>query len=210
VVPARIKRAIVAATSLVVASSLIGSAFGPYLLTHHPVLLLVLGPESHHVVLTTQLLPGWLIISLTTFRRVVGLVALYGFGWAHGQGALLFIERRFGRIGKLLRWVEKSVARFGSAVVLFAPMPAVCVMAGVAETRFFRTVLAMAVGQLFWVSVVWAFGDLISVFTTPFVEFLSDHVLEATLICVFAVATWQTLGYLRRRKSKMIPEEDQQ
>ncbi len=208
VVPVRIQRAIVVATTVAVGASVLGNAFSPYLLTQHPALLLGLAPESHNVVLTTGLLPGWLIVSVTTVRRVLGLLALYGFGWAHGQGAMGFIERRAGRLGKMLRWVERGLSRHGVWVVLVAPAPAVCVMAGVAETRLGRTVAAMSVGQLLWVIAAWKFGDLISALTAPFVEFLSAHVLEATLACVLAVAVWQGWAYLRRRRERRVGLED--
>ena len=207
-VSVRLKRITLAAASVAVALSVVGSAISPYLLTHHPVLLLLLGPEAHHVVLTTHLLPGWWIVSLTTVRRVVGLVALFWFGWAHGQSALIFIEKRFGRFGRILRWVERSLVRFGALIVVLIPLPVVAVLAGVAGLRFSSTLAALSLGQLFWVTATWAFGEQISEITGPIVEFLSTYVLEATLVCIALVGVWQLAAYLMRRRRLRRPSAD--
>ena len=117
-------------------------------------------------------------------------------GWL--EGALRLIERHFGGMGRLLRWVQRSLTRFGAAVVLVLPMPSVCVLAGIAGARLDRTLLAMILGQCFWVSVTWAFGDLLSEVTRPFVAFVAEHVGVATAICVALVVAWQLRVRLRR------------
>jgi membrane protein DedA with SNARE-associated domain len=139
------------------------------------------------------------LIALGTARRALGLAALYAFGWAYGQTAVAFVARRYGRAGRALRWAERSLARFGIPLVLVAPMPTIALMAGVAGTRFAPTAVAFTAGQLFWVSLTWAFGDQLSAFTTPILDFLSAHLVEATAISAVAVLLWQLRAWRRGR-----------
>ncbi len=197
------RRFIAAAAAVAVGTSVVGSAIAPWLLAHAPAVLLALAPEPRHVVLTTPLLDGWVIIPLTVARRVLGLTALYFFGAAYGEGAITFVEERFGTMGRMLRWVQRNLGRLGAWLVLLLPMPSVCVLAGVGHVRFARTLLAMTLGQCFWVSLTWAFGDLASPVVEPVVAWLRAHALEATVACVVVVALWQGHAYYRRRLAPM-------
>lgn len=213
----RTRRFIAFAAIVAVGTSVVGSALVPYLLTHAPVVLLALAPEPRHVVLATPLLPGEVIIPVTVARRVAGLTALYFLGWAYGERAIRFVEGRSGRMGRMLRWLQRTLARFGSWVVLVFPMPTVCTLAGVGSVRFSRVLLAMTVGQCFWVSLTWVFGDLAAPIVRPILAFLAAHVAEATLVCVAVVGLWQIVELVRRRRRAddadespppEVPEED--
>ncbi|MEZ4336870.1 MAG: hypothetical protein R3B82_09605, partial [Sandaracinaceae bacterium] len=166
-----------------------------------PVLLLALAPEPRHVVLTTPLLDASVIIPLTVARRVAGLVALYFLGFAYGESAIRFIEERLGKMGRLLRWVQRNLGRFGAWLVLALPMPSVSVLAGVSNVPLGRTVLAMTIGQCFWVTLTWAFGDVARPFVEPVVAWLEAHALPATAVCVAAVVVWQAWSRWRRRRA---------
>ncbi len=196
----RTRRFIAFAAIVAVGTSVVGSALVPYLLTHAPIVLLALAPEPRHVVLTTPLLPGAVIIPVTVARRVAGLTALYFLGWAYGERAITFVEGRSGRMGRMLRWLQRTLARHGSWVVLVFPMPTVCTLAGVGNVRFSRVLVAMTLGQCFWVSLTWVFGDLAAPIVRPILAFLAAHVMEATLVCVAVVVIWQLVEWTRRRR----------
>ncbi|MBX3275637.1 MAG: hypothetical protein KF729_35585 [Sandaracinaceae bacterium] len=201
----RRRRLIAAAALVAVGASVVGGALAPYLLVHHPVLLLALAPEPRHVVLATPLLPGAVIIPLTVLRRVLGLVALYLFGWAYGEGAIRFIEGRSGRMGRFLRTVQRYLARWGAWLVLVLPMPSVVTLAGAGNVRLASAVPAIVVGQTFWVTLTWAFGDLLTPFVRPVLDWLSAHVLEATLVTILAVTVFQLVTLWRRRRAARAP-----
>ena len=205
----RRRRLIAAAAIVAVGASVVGGALAPYLLVHHPVLLLALAPEPRHVVLATPLLPGAVIIPLTVARRVLGLVALYLFGWAYGEGAIRFIEGRSGRMGRLLRGVQRYLARWGAWLVLVLPMPSVCTLAGAGNVRFTASLAAMIVGQTFWVTLTWAFGDLLTPLIRPVLDWLTAHVVEATLVTVLVVTAFQLVTLWRRRRAaRATPPEE--
>lgn len=201
------RRLIAAGAAAAIGASVLGSAISPYLLTHAPVALLALAPEPRHVVLTTPLLPGALVVSVAVARRVLGLLALFLFGRAYGEGAIHFIERHVGALGKMMRWIQRHLTRWGTVIVLVLPMPSVCVLAGVANAKLPRTVLAMTVGQLFWVTLTWALGDVLEPWTRVVVDFVGAHVLEATAVAVVVVVVWQLRRYLRAEKVDDPPEE---
>ncbi|MFK7988972.1 MAG: hypothetical protein AB8I08_23340 [Sandaracinaceae bacterium] len=191
----RFRRIAIASTILVVGSSVFGAAISPYLLTHAPALLLLMSPEPRHVVLTAGLLPGTLVVPLVIARRVVGLMALYATGWVYGQAAVEFAERRMGRMGRFLRWVEDKLSRWGAPVVLVLPMPVVCVMAGVAGTRLRTTVFALFLGQCFWTTATFVFGEVVLDWTTPLIAFLGRHVVGATVVCALVILATQARSW---------------
>ena len=197
----RVRRLMALAAVLAIGTSVLGSALVPYLLTHYPLALLLLAPEPRHVVLATGVLPAPLVIGATLLRRVLGLLALYGFGWAYGAAALTFIEKYFGRIGRFLRWVEGKLGKHGVPVIALAPTPSVVTLSGIAGVPLRWALLAMTLGQLFWVTVTWAFGEWIGALVEPVVAFLGAHVLEATAVTVAVVLLYQLWAYLRRERT---------
>lgn len=206
--PPRGRRLIVLAATVAVGTSVVGSAFSPYLLTHYPIVLLALAPEPRHVVLTAGVLDGWILVPLVVTRRVLGLLALYAFGWAFGQSAIVFIEERFGATGRFLRWCERSLARYGIGLVLVAPTPTLAVLSGMAGTSIGWTTLAMTVGQCVYVGLTFAFGSAITELTAPVLAWLAAHVVEATLACVAIVVLWQAWARWRRhRRARAAPAE---
>ena len=201
VIPPRLRRLAIASAAVALGTSVLGSAISPYLLAHAPILLLALAPEPRHLVLTAGLVPAWVSIPLVVVRRVVGLAALYAIGWVYGQAAVLFVEGRAVRTGRFLRWLEHSLERWGAGVLLVLPMPTVVIVAGVAGTRLRTSMLAVVLGQCFWTTATWFFGDAVLELTTPVVEFLARHVPGATLVCAVIIVATQARTWLRRRRA---------
>ena len=80
-------------------ANLLGTAFSPYLLVHHPLILILLAPVGRHVALAAPSVPLIPMLVVGTLRRVVGLGATYGIGAIYGDAAVAWAEKRYPRFG---------------------------------------------------------------------------------------------------------------
>jgi len=200
--PPRARRAIVAVFGLLALGSIVGTALSPYLLVRQPWLLVLLAPEGRHIALVATSLPAVPLILLGSLRRVLGLVASYGIGALYGEAAVRWAEQRYPRLAPLIRFLERAFGRFGALLLLLAPMHSLTVLAGAGGTRFVAFLVSVTAGQAFWVTVTFYFGDAIAAWTGPVIAFLSEYLVESTLVCVALVAAQQILSRLKRGGSR--------
>jgi hypothetical protein len=182
--------------SLTLAGTL-GTALAPYLLVKSPLLLVALSPAAHHVVLAAATVAPAPLLVVATLRRALFGVGSYGLGVAFGHQALGWLEQRTPRMGRLLRWVERLFARFGT-------VPTVAFFAGLAERRLRSVLPALLLGHALWIAGAYYVGDALAARSELFIDFLGEHLLESTLVCAGLVALQPLLRRLLRRRARAV------
>lgn len=182
-------------------ASLVGTALAPYLLVRSPLVLVAISPAAHHVALAAASVdPVWLV-TIATVRRVITALGAYGLGFLYGRGALAWLEQRYARLARFVRWVERLFTRWGVWLLVPAPTATVALLAGAARSRLWAFLVAVTLGQGLWNAITVYVGDAISLWTELLLGFLGEHVLESTLVCVAVVTLQQGLSrFLRRRR----------
>jgi len=201
-VPARVVRAVFALIALLTAASLIGAALSPLLLVRSPLLLLALAPDARHVMLSVGKVAPSVLITLTVLRRALFSVGAFGFGLVYGPWALTWVEPRSPRLGKVLRFLERLFARWGTPILVLMPFASVCLLAGAARTRFPSFVAAAILGHTLWVASTYYLGTLLSGVSEQIIEFLSENLFESTFACIALVVAQQVIARRRKRTSE--------
>jgi len=194
--------AILALLALVTVASLVGTALSPYLLVKSPLLLVAISPAAHHVALAAATLDPVPLITVATLRRTLTALAAFGLGALYGPAAVKWIEQRYPRLAKLVRWLERLFARWGVLLLTIAPVPTVAVLAGAARSRFVLFLPAVVAGLALWTAVTYTLGDLFSRWTELLTAFLDVYLLESTLVCIALVTLQQ--GYMRLIKARAV------
>jgi hypothetical protein len=162
----------------------LGTALSPWLLVRYPLVLVALSPDVRHLVLVAAHCDFLPVLLIGGVRRAAGLIAMYGIGRLYGPMALDWFERQVPRLGGPLRWLERLFGRVGALLLIFFPVYTVGGLAGAAGTRLKAFVPAMLLGQALYISAAYYFGDAIRLWTLPLLEFLTEHVVGATLVCL--------------------------
>jgi len=202
--PQRLVRASWAAVGLFTLMSLIGATSAPLLLVKAPLLLVMLAPDGRHVALTAGQIEPLLLCSVSVIRRSLYSVGVYGLGRAYGDVSVSWVEARARRLGRVLRVLERLFERFGPAVLIVAPFPALCVVAGAARTRLAVFLPALLLGHCVWTGTTVWLGARFADSSQLVIDFFAQRLLESTLVCVALVAAYQ---YFSRRRRTPDPSE---
>jgi membrane protein DedA with SNARE-associated domain len=199
----RLRVAVLVLLSVVTTTSLVGTAFSPYLLVKSPLLLVALSPAAHHVVLAAASVDPASLVAVTTARRVLTCIGAYGLGFLYGGKALGWLDERYPRVARLVAWIERLFARWGVWLLILIPAPTVAVFAGAAHSHRLAFLVAITLGHVFWSAVTVYVGDAIAAWTDLLTTTIGDHLLESTLICIALVALQQFMS--RRRRDRDLP-----
>lgn len=198
--PPRVRRAVLAMLGLLTLANLLGTAFAPYLLAKAPWVLVLLAPEGRHVILATPILSPVPLIAVSALRRLLGLGVSYGIGAIYGDAAVRWIEQRYPRFGAFIRFLERQFVRFGAALLIVAPLHSMSILAGAGGTKLLTFLVAALAGQVVLLTGTYLFGNALSAWTEPLLEFISENVIATTLACVALVALQQIVSRLRGRR----------
>lgn len=180
----------------------VGTALSPVLLVHHPEWLLGLSPDMRHIVLTATSVDLRTALVICVPRRVFGMYAAWAVGAAFGGAALGFIEGRYPRVLRVVRFVERAFLRTGPALLVVWPSYTLSSIAGVVRTPLGRFLLATTLGQVGYVLLSFYFGREVGDVIDRFLVWLREHVVHATLVCVGAVGVQLLLRVHRRRRQR--------
>jgi membrane protein DedA with SNARE-associated domain len=195
---------IAAGVSIAVATA-VGAAFAPWLLVHHPLWLLVLNPWPRHQLLVApnaDLLP---FVSIVVVRGMLSCAVAMELGRHYGTRGVALIEGRSAESGQLVRTVERLFGRFSAAFLLFTPGWFTSALAGMSGVTRLQSLTLNSVGLAGWAIVHYRVGAWLEPWTAPLMQYLREHMLVATLVCVGLVALYQ--GHLWRKRSlSMLPK----
>lgn len=176
----------------------IGVALAPALLTYSPLLLIAIAPLGRHLVLAAPVTEFVPFLLVATGRRVITCALAYLVGRAYGEAGIAWVQARYPRAGRFVRLLERLFRRAGPLVLLVAPGPLVCALAGVTRMRWSWFLPIATLGQAFWVSVTYRVGEALQAWILPILAWLEENMLATTLACVLLVALYRVL----RRKAQ--------
>lgn len=189
-----------AAAALLTSIGLCGIAFAPALLTYSPLLLIGMSAIPRHLVLAAPLTDPGSFVIIATLRRVIGCTLLYYLGESFGETGLEWLERRYPKARRAVKWLERVFRRVGPLVLFVAPSQPMSALAGNVRMPLWQFLPAVSCGQLIWVGLTYWLGDYLSEWTTPITAWLSENVVSTTLACVVAVVAYQVVRRYRQRK----------
>jgi membrane protein YqaA with SNARE-associated domain len=199
----RLRTAVFWLLGVLTGCSLLGTALAPYLLVKSPLLLVAISPAAHHVALAAATVDPIPLITLAAVRRTLTGVGAYGLGLLYGRAALGWLDERYPRLARFVSWLERLFARWGVGFLVLAPAPTVALFAGAARAHFVAFVLALLVGHALWNSVTYFVGDALAIWTDLLTDFIGEHLLESTLVCIALVTLQQTVSRLLRRRRQV-------
>jgi membrane protein DedA with SNARE-associated domain len=196
----RIRHLVFALLAVASVMAIVGTALSPYLLVRHPVWLVALAPEWRHIALAATKAPALPIVGVASIRKVLGLCGSYGLGVLYGDATVRWTERRFPKLGRFVRSVERLFARVGLVLLIVAPTHTLSILSGASGKRLTAFLVPTALGQVFWSYLTYRFGAAVSDWTTPFVDFVGRHLLVSTLVTAGAVSIYALVSRLRRKR----------
>ena len=198
--PPRVRRLILAGAAALAALTTLGTALSPYLLVQHPVLLVALAPDYRHLVLAAAQAPALPLLAAGSARRLLSMLSTYGIAGLYGPAIIRWTERRFPRLGRIVRSCERLATRGGAPLLIAAPLYTFATLAGASGMPIRRFFPAIALGNLLLVAAAIFFGDAVAGWTQILIAWLSDYLLESTLACVLLVLLQQGVSRLRARQ----------
>jgi membrane protein YqaA with SNARE-associated domain len=192
-----VERWVVVFGALAIVAPLLGAAFFPYLAVHHPLVLIALSPWPRHLLAVAHAtsLPAFMSVALLS--RLFTSTVAYAIGRKHGVVGLHWIGARSGQASEVLNTIVSVFDRAAPLVLLVAPGPLFCALAGVRAMSLWLAAPAIVIGQTGWLYATYLLGDVLSPWLTPMLAFMRAHVLETTVACVLVVLAYQLIKRLR-------------
>ncbi len=198
----RLRDVCLAITALLTVAGTVGTGFSPYLLVEMPLVLIALSADMRHLVLVAANTDFGPVLALGVPRRALGLATMYGLGLHYGPTMLGMLEEKAPRLGGVLAWCERLLARRGALILVVAPAYTFGALAGIARVRPRWFFPAMFAGQTLYIAVGYFFGEQLRAFTVPLLGFLKEHLVPSTVACVVLVAAIQVASRLRTAKNE--------
>jgi len=170
---------------------MVAVAFSPYLVTHHPLLLVAMSPVGRHLVLAAPNVDPMAFVGVVVIRRMLFFLASFQLGRALGPWAIPFIEARAARFARFVRWVERLFSRAPRLVVLALASPTVSVLAGVAGMKLQAFAPLAATSVLLRTLFYLGFATWIGEYVALALAWIDRFWIPATAGMVAAVALYQ-------------------
>lgn len=174
---------VIAAAVLTLAGGL-GATFLPALLTHSPLGLLALSPLYRHMVLVATRVDFLPYMLVGVPARMLGSVLGYVVGVTYGEQAIVWMERRWRRMGRFVRVLERWFERAAPLLLFAWPGPLFCSLAGAAGMPAWLFLVLATLGQALQLAIAYHLGGVLAPWLAPIVKFFGDYTLSATLAFV--------------------------
>ena len=175
-----------------------GAVLAPYLLLHHPLLLVALAPWPRHLILVAPLADFWPFMVVGTGRAFISCALGFALGAHYGASSISFFEQRSQRLGRVAVAMTQAFGRAAHGIVLLFPGPLTAGLAAIGGMRARVALPLLWVGQTAWVYINYRLGHALAEWTRPLLELIRNHVWQATLVCAVAVGLYE----LRRRQHR--------
>ena len=199
------RKAVLAATSVLFVCGTIGSNIGPALVDEHPLLVMTLSSRNRNLfgsVPFTSPVPYFVI----GFLRILAAgIALYFVGRWYGDRTVRWVEANVGELPALYRWTERAVARAGwLAVALMPGSNIVCVLVGHRRMKFSAFLSCITLGIVGKLIVLRIGGDIFEDQVRSFLKTIERYQWWV-VVALFAVSFLQT----RKRRPLEPPVNDE-
>jgi len=186
--------------AITTACTIIGVALSPYLLTHHPVVLVLLSPIPRHMLLVAPSMDLPTFVLVAGARQLLATSAAVCLGLRFGEAGIAWVEQQGDRLKRGVMILRVGFRRGGLLVVFAAPYPFVAATAVAIGEPIWRVVATATVGHVAWLFVWYRFGDLASGWIAPVTAFFATYTWQSTAAFALAVSVYY-LSKLKRRAS---------
>lgn len=190
--------------ALVVANKA-ADATAPALVVSAPLLLVCLSPQARYVLLASRTVGTVPLIAVALIRRLLTVPIIYRLGTLHGTGVLGWFDRRFRRIGRMMRAIERWFGKRPGPVTVAFPGGLTAFLAG--DVRMpMRIVLPLtAIGLAIRISFTLWLGEVLAGPLDATLGFITDHQWEMTAL-TFTLTLIHVLRH--RARSRRLKAED--
>ena len=201
----RTTRACIGAIVVFIVLNKVGDATAPALLISAPLLLVFLAPQARYLLLASRTVGTVPLIAVAVTRRLLTVPIVYRLGSLHGTGVLGWFDRRFRRIGRMMRAIERWFGRRRSPVLVAFPGGLTAFLAGDVGMPLLPVFALTAVGILIRVSFTLWLGEVLSGPLDAILGFISAHQWEMTGVTM-ALTIFHLVRH-RRRSRRLAAEE---
>lgn len=190
--------------------SISAASLSPWLLTHHPTVLIMLDSDVIQLVLASPQVGFWPALLIGVVRRGLGMFMVFSVTSHFGPTGLTWAGARWPFVSRLIQLLERLMRRIGAPLLLLAPAYGTTMLAGAAGMKLRTFLPTMIVGQLILVSVVLNFGVAVSDWTAPILHFLRENVVAATAVAATLVLSYQLWTRVIRPRMGQTPTANQE
>jgi membrane protein DedA with SNARE-associated domain len=160
----------------------VGDATAPALVVSAPLLLVFLTPQARYLLLASRTVGTVPLVTVALSRRLLTVPVVYRLGALQGTGVLNWFDRRFRRIGRMMRAIERWFGRRRMAVLVAFPGGLTAFLAGDVGMPLLVVFALTAVGTLARISFTLWLGEVLSGPLDATLAFISDHQWELTAL----------------------------
>jgi membrane protein DedA with SNARE-associated domain len=146
---------------VVAALAQVGNAIGPTLITHHPLLEIVLNPINRYLILAAPQVSIVPFFVIGFARLILTDPIAFILGRQYGDAALTWAEGKTGAAGEpgLVRRMERLFNKAAPVFIVIAPSFIWCLMAGNSRMKTWVFVTCNFVGTVGRLTLIWMAGD---------------------------------------------------
>lgn len=193
------------AAGLIVATTALGAAFAPYLIVHHPLWLLAFNPWPRHQIMVAPHAGVVPFVTVVLLRGLFTCWVSHELGKHYGLRGTALLEARAPDFGRGLRSMEQLFARFSWGLLVVVPGWMTSALAGMSGISRASTLFLSGLGLVGIAALNHQLGGWLEPWTKPILQFMRDHMLGATLVCVTLVLLYQLYAYRRRKSKRLVP-----
>jgi membrane protein DedA with SNARE-associated domain len=158
----------------------VADATAPALVVGAPLLLVFLSPRARYVLLVSRTVGTVPLVAVALTRRVLTGPVIHRLGALHGTGVLGWFDRRFRRIGRMMRAIERWFDRRRMPVMVAFPDGLTPFLAGDVGMPLLVVLGLTAVGFLLRICFTLWLGEVLSGPLDATLGFVTDHQWEMT------------------------------
>jgi membrane protein DedA with SNARE-associated domain len=195
----RATRACIAIIVVLAVANKVGDATAPALVVSWPLLLVFLTPQARYLLLASRTVGTVPLVAVALGRRLLTVPVIYRLGSLHGTGVLSWFDRRFRRIGRMMRAVERWFGRRPLPVLVAFPGGLTAFLAGDVGMSVPVVFGLTAVGFLIRIAFTLWLGEVFSGPLDATLGFIGDHQWELTGLTL-ALTVFHVLRHRRRSR----------
>ena len=185
---------------------MVGIAFSLYLTINFPLLLNALAPLDRHLILVAPAVNPFALLAIVVTRRFVLDLLFYFIGRAAGPTAIAWIEQRYSRTGRFIRWLERFFERSSRFALVLLPGPIMSTLAGSSGMRIALYVPLVLLGLVLRTTVLLSAAAWLRGPIETLRGWIDTYWLPGTVVLVIGVAIygWRQRHSLRRGLDKTL------
>jgi membrane protein DedA with SNARE-associated domain len=160
----------------------VADAAAPALVVSAPLLLVFLSPKARYLLLASRTVGTVPLVAVALGRRMLSVPVIYRLGALQGTRVLGWFDRRFRRIGRMMRAIERWFGRWPLPVLVAFPGGLTAFLAGDVAMSVSLVFGLTAVGFLVRIAFTLWLGEVFSGPLNATLGFIADHQWELTAL----------------------------